>query len=356
MKVLKNAKFTGNIKINDTNTDIYFQAYDDGALQKLNAGQCSFRIKNDTGYLITISNVSTETDYITFKSNELKSLPVGTYYLELWVEDSTGTYIYPDESFCKLRINENVTVAQGTTIPTISLDEYESKLQGYVDTAVADGTQKIESDFDKYVDSITDSTIATATKASQDAATAINTANSANAAAQNATNIANAAKSNADTASQNASTALDTANAVKSTVDNASQTASNAQTIANEAKLTADAANSSATNALNKATENSGLISTLTAAFNNWNSTQSLPACDFGKLPLGIYMINGWAGVSQYTNAPSFIANKWSSVIAFQNGYVQYQFVLEEGGTIHYRITRVSDGTVKIDWKTITFS
>lgn len=345
MTELRTVERPCNIKVNDSGTKIQFYAYDDnGRISFTQNDTLLFKIKNSMGYVTEVQGQSASGGYIAeLNSSDLQVLTPDTYFIELWVTQNGNTTIYPDNAFCPIAVTQNVMSIAGNVLPTTSLVDFENSLKAYVEQQASTATTSIKNDFQSYVDSITDSTIKVAEKASQDAQSAISTANGA-------VDTANTAKSTAESAVSTANTAKSTADTATTKANNAQSTADSATTKANNAQSTADSANS-------KTQANASLIASINGIVNNWNSTAWLPQpCDFNKMPTGIYSCNGWGDLSGVANKPSFLGSKWSTVLIFQNGYSQHQFVFEEWGTIHYRTVKVSDGSTLMDWKTIAFN
>lgn len=286
-----------NIKLNDTGTVIQFKASNEGQPVGLSNGQSAvFRIKNELGFLKSVQATTSYGGYVfELDTSNLSDLVPDTYQVELLIQvDSDNALIFPDKGFVQFSINANALNITGEQLPVMSLEDFKDELKTYVTNQTTQATTNIKNDFDTYVDNLTDSTVATATKASQDAQTAT--------------------------------------------------------TKANNAQSTADTAN-------NKATANASLITSLNTLFSKYVGTYGLPGgTDFNNLPLGIYSLNGWGGLAPYNNVPSFVNNKaWYIVACFYNNYAQYQFILPDWGDIYYRIIK-PDGTIKSDWKKFAFN
>lgn len=237
MTELRTVERPCNIKVNDSGTKIQFYAYDDnGRISFTQNDTLLFKIKNSMGYVTEVQGQSSSGGYIAeLNSSDLQVLTPDTYFIELWVTQNGNTTIYPDNAFCPVAVTQNVMSIAGNVLPTTSLNDFENSLKAYVEQHASTATTNIKNDFQSYVDSITDSTIKTAEKASQDAQSAISTANGA-------VDTANTAKSTAESA-------VSTANTAKSTADTATTKANNAQS-------TADSAN-------NKSQANANLIISL---------------------------------------------------------------------------------------------
>lgn len=67
-------------------------------------------------------------EFLSFSSSQLQELPVGRYEIELWVVNQAGTSIYPSQGYLSFTINENSIGFNGETIPTITLHEFEERI------------------------------------------------------------------------------------------------------------------------------------------------------------------------------------------------------------------------------------
>lgn len=292
-----------NIKLNDTGTVIQFKASNEGQPVGLSSGQsATFRIKNELGFLKSVTANTTYGGYVfELDTEDLKGLVPDTYQVELLIQvDSDNALIFPDKGFVQFTINENALNITGEQLPVMSLEDFKDELKTYVDNQTTQATSNIKNDFDTYVDNLTDSTVATATKASQDAQTAIDTANTA--------------QSTADTANQ-------------------------------------------------KTVANASLITSLNSIMSFWNNTKSLydmkmqnSSLDFNEISGGIISINGWGSIEKsVANFPSFLNDIGSIMIAVNGYYYIHQIVMDENGNIYHRIIRNTNYGVRMDWKKIAY-
>lgn len=315
-----------DIKLNDTGTIIQFKAQNDGQPVSISNGQtATFRIKNDFGFVKSVKASSSYGGYVfELDTADLSGLVVGSYQVELLIQkDADDALIFPDTAFVGFNITANALTITGEQLPMMSLDEFKDELKTYVDDQTATAETAIKSDFQTYVDGLSDSTIATANKASQDAQTAISTANGA----------------------------VQTANTAKSTADTASSKADNAQSTANDA--------------INKTNANANLISSLNSVVSYWNNSLILDALynngsgsitDFLKIPTGIFKFNGWSGVANMPNFPDFAKSKWGLVIVLDGYGCFFQIVLLRDDTyISFRVLN-TDHTLRHDWMKIAFA
>lgn len=200
-----------NIKLGDTGTLIQFKASINDTPVFLKDGQtATFRIKNDLGFLKSIDADTNMNGYVfEFDTSELVDLPVGSYQVELAITKSEdNVVIFPDKGFVNFDITENALSVTGEQLPVMSLEAFKDEVDKYVSTKVEEAQSEITNDFQKYVDGLTDNTIATANKACQDATKAVSTANSAVATANDAKTTAQAVSAVANGASAMANKAL----------------------------------------------------------------------------------------------------------------------------------------------------
>lgn len=295
-----------NIKLGDTGTLMQFKADDNNAPVSLIKGQsATFRVKNEFGFLKSVDADTTMSGYVfQFDTSALDGLVPGTYQLELAVARSDDDVdIFPDTGFVQFTISENALSITGEQLPVMSLDDFKKQAQTYVDTQVNGAETSLKNDFQKYIDGIADSTIATANKASQDATNAINTANDASSKTQQAVTTVNSMNG--------------------------------------------------------KITANSTLIQATNQALSAWNDTvwvedlhNKQSDLDWNRIPSGVYPFNGWSTIEQsMNNFPEFIRNHWGTIIVFKASCL-FQTIITDDNLIHTRILS-SDFNVKQDWKLV---
>ena len=133
---MKDLKIEDNqIKLSDTGTLLPFCLYEDENKQRINQDEKAvFNIKNEQGLVKQLSATITQNGYSPcINSKDLIELPVGSYQVELWVNDSNDLVkIYPDNGYCEFNINENATLTKGSTIPTTTLSDFENQLKGFI--------------------------------------------------------------------------------------------------------------------------------------------------------------------------------------------------------------------------------
>lgn len=123
------------IKLDDTGTLIPFYFFEDENKQKiLDDEKAVFNIKNEQGLVKQLDAVVIQSGYSPcINSIDLIELPVGTYQVELWVNDSNDLVkIYPDNGYCEFSINENATLTKGSIVPTTTLSDFENQLKGFI--------------------------------------------------------------------------------------------------------------------------------------------------------------------------------------------------------------------------------
>lgn len=158
MKKLNLLDQSASFKVNDTGTNIPFNAFEDKQPFGVDENDTSiFRIKNDIGFLKSVNATTTTGGYIfQLNTKDLVGLVPGTYEIELAVTDtqSNEELIFPDTGFCTFTISESALTITGTQIPTMSLDSFKQQLEQYVQTQTNGRLNSIEADFKKYVDSV----------------------------------------------------------------------------------------------------------------------------------------------------------------------------------------------------------
>ena len=158
MKKLNLLDQSASFKVNDTGTNIPFNAFEDKQPFGVDENDTSiFRIKNDIGFLKSVNATTTTGGYIfQLNTKDLVGLVPGTYEIELAVTDtqSNEELIFPDTGFCTFTISESALTITGTQIPTMSLDSFKQQLEQYVQTQTNGRLSSIEADFKNYVDSV----------------------------------------------------------------------------------------------------------------------------------------------------------------------------------------------------------
>ena len=128
------------VKIGDTTTSFTLICGNDNVATDLtNATSITVKLGNDSGYLKSatvdpakLTDPTTGKVTVTFTADLMTSLPAGSYSIEVWVVDSTGTSIYPSDGSTGFTITNNIQSANGSTITTITFDDFVNKFNDIV--------------------------------------------------------------------------------------------------------------------------------------------------------------------------------------------------------------------------------
>ncbi|MGY5263651.1 collagen-like protein [Lactiplantibacillus plantarum] len=120
------------VKIGDTTTSFTLICGNDNVATDLtNATSITVKLGNDSGYLksatvdpTSLTDPTTGQVTVKFNADLMTSLPAGSYAIEVWVVDSTGTSIYPSDGSTGFTITNNIQSANGSTITTITFDDF----------------------------------------------------------------------------------------------------------------------------------------------------------------------------------------------------------------------------------------
>lgn len=120
------------VKIGDTTTSFTLICGDDNVATDLtNVTSITVKLGNTSGYLksatvdpTSLTDPTTGQVTVTFNADLMTSLPAGSYAIEVWVVDSTGTSIYPSDGSTGFAITNNIQSANGSTITTITFDDF----------------------------------------------------------------------------------------------------------------------------------------------------------------------------------------------------------------------------------------
>ncbi|MEE6751166.1 collagen-like protein [Pediococcus acidilactici] len=120
------------VKIGDTTTSFTLVCGNDNVATDLtNATSITVKLGNASGYLksatidpASLTEPTTGQVTVKFDADLMNSLPAGSYALEVWVVDSTGTSIYPSDGSTGFNITNNIQSANGSTITTITFDDF----------------------------------------------------------------------------------------------------------------------------------------------------------------------------------------------------------------------------------------
>ncbi|MGA3232832.1 hypothetical protein ACA593_08635 [Lactiplantibacillus pentosus] len=124
------------IKQGDTETTFTFICKNAGsAIDLTQATSITAKIGNDSGYLrsqsIEITSLAgLKPGWLNLQPMPtlIAGLPAGNYQLEIWVIDQAGTSIYPSDGSTGFTITNNIQSANGSTITTITFDDFVKEL------------------------------------------------------------------------------------------------------------------------------------------------------------------------------------------------------------------------------------
>ncbi|MEE6674843.1 collagen-like protein [Pediococcus acidilactici] len=130
------------VKIGDTTTSFTLICGNDNVATDLtNATSITVKLGNASGYLksatidpASLTEPTTGQVTVKFDADLMTSLPAGSYALEVWVVDSTGTSIYPSDGSTGFNITNNIQSANGSTITTITFDDFVKELKEVAST------------------------------------------------------------------------------------------------------------------------------------------------------------------------------------------------------------------------------
>ena len=136
------------VKIGDTTTSFTLVCGNDNVATDLtNATSITVKLGNDSGYLksatidpASLTDPTTGQVTVTFNADLMTSLPAGSYAIEVWVVDSTGTSIYPSDGSTGFTITNNIQSTNGSTITTITFDDFVNKFNTIAANALAGTT------------------------------------------------------------------------------------------------------------------------------------------------------------------------------------------------------------------------
>ncbi|WP_260202012.1 hypothetical protein, partial [Lactiplantibacillus pentosus] len=107
---------------------------DNVATDLTNATSITVKLGNASGYLksatvapASLTDPTTGQVTIKFNADLMTSLPAGSYAIEVWVVDPTGTSIYPSDGSTGFTITNNIQSANGSVITTITFDDFVNK-------------------------------------------------------------------------------------------------------------------------------------------------------------------------------------------------------------------------------------
>ncbi|WP_224272022.1 SGNH/GDSL hydrolase family protein [Lactiplantibacillus plantarum] len=128
------------VKIGDTTTSFTLICGNDNVATDLTkVTSITVKLGNASGYLksatvdpASLTDPTTGQVTVNFSPELMTSLPAGSYYIEVWVVDSTGTSIYPSDGPIGFTITNNIQSTNGSTITTITFDDFVNKFDDIV--------------------------------------------------------------------------------------------------------------------------------------------------------------------------------------------------------------------------------
>ncbi|WP_238141080.1 hypothetical protein [Pediococcus damnosus] len=123
------------VKIGDTTTSFTLICGNNNMATDLtNATSITVKLGNSSGYLksatvdpASLTDSTPDQVTVTFTADLMTSLSAGSYTIEVWVVDSTGTSIYPSDGSTGFTIDNNIQSANGSVITTITFDDFVNK-------------------------------------------------------------------------------------------------------------------------------------------------------------------------------------------------------------------------------------
>ncbi|MGX9800072.1 hypothetical protein ACWYVZ_08555 [Pediococcus acidilactici] len=127
------------VKIGDTTTSFTLVCGNDNVATDLTkVASITVKLGNDSGYHksatvdpASLTDPTTGQVTITFNADLMTSLPAGSYAIEIWVVDSTGTSIYPSDGSTGFNITNNIQSTNGSTITTIAFDDLIAEMKTF---------------------------------------------------------------------------------------------------------------------------------------------------------------------------------------------------------------------------------
>ncbi|QRA38472.1 collagen-like protein [Lactiplantibacillus plantarum] len=120
------------VKIGDTTTSFTLVCGNDNVATDLTkVTSITVKLGNASGYLksatvdpASLTDPTTGQVTVKFNADLMTSLPAGSYAIEVWVVDSTGTSIYPSDGPTGFTITNNIQSTNGSTITTVTFDDF----------------------------------------------------------------------------------------------------------------------------------------------------------------------------------------------------------------------------------------
>ena len=112
-------------KHQDTQTKLKIALFEDDSKVSLDSNsEYQFKIKNSSGYLKS-EKLTIEDNRLVLTTDKLKGLPPDTYNFEVWQNEDS---IYPSENYGYFSITKNTTEVDGKTIPVITIEEFNKRI------------------------------------------------------------------------------------------------------------------------------------------------------------------------------------------------------------------------------------
>ncbi|WP_027822927.1 hypothetical protein [Lactiplantibacillus plantarum] len=120
------------VKIGDTTTSFSLICGNDNVATDLTkVTSITVKLGNTSGYLksatvdpASLTDPTTGQVTVNFNADLMTSLTAGSYSIEVWVVDSTGTSIYPSDGSTGFTITNNIQSTNGSVITTITFDDF----------------------------------------------------------------------------------------------------------------------------------------------------------------------------------------------------------------------------------------
>ncbi|MCG0875345.1 collagen-like protein [Lactiplantibacillus plantarum] len=140
------------VKIGDTTTSFtLICGNDNGATDLTNATSITVKLGNASGYLKSatvdsakLTDPTTGQVTVKFNADLMTSLPAGSYAIEVWVVDNNGTSIYPSDGSTGFTITNNIQSANGSTITTITFDDFVEAMNKAASTIAKGDTGTVD--------------------------------------------------------------------------------------------------------------------------------------------------------------------------------------------------------------------
>ena len=112
-------------KHQDTQTKLKIALFENDSRVSLDSNsEYQFKIKNASGYLKS-ETLTIEDDRLVLTTNKFKDLTPDTYNFEVWENEDS---IYPSDSYGYFKITKNVSEVDGKTIPVITIENFEKRI------------------------------------------------------------------------------------------------------------------------------------------------------------------------------------------------------------------------------------